>query len=146
MFWSGWREFTRDTPRHRQRPSAPADVKFLLKIRASHLGGFWWTNPMVVKMVVRPIVKLSEEAGSSRRPVHGVAANPFLYRCLRVWIKPSDRHDLRLSHLLDRIVISSTDPGHRWLRLRPGFASQGMRAILPEWPASASCTSAGGRA
>jgi hypothetical protein len=43
-------------------PRTSFDVQFSLKIRILHLGAFRWTTQMVVKMVVRPIANLSEEA------------------------------------------------------------------------------------
>jgi hypothetical protein len=42
-------------------PPTSSDVQFSLEIRILHLGVFRWTTQMVVKMVVRPIAKLSEE-------------------------------------------------------------------------------------
>jgi hypothetical protein len=48
--------------RHRGQYSVAPTI--LSKIGISHLEVFRWTNPMVVKMVVRPIAKLSEEAAA----------------------------------------------------------------------------------
>jgi hypothetical protein len=41
-------------------PRTSPDVQLSLKIRILHLGVFRWTYSMVVKMVVRPIAKLSK--------------------------------------------------------------------------------------
>ena len=43
-------------------PRPSTDVQFSLKIRILYFDVFRWTNPMVVKMVVRPIAQLSEQA------------------------------------------------------------------------------------
>jgi hypothetical protein len=48
-------------PRHRQRGhERPQTSNFLLEIRILDLDAFRWTRLMVVKMMVRPIAKLSE--------------------------------------------------------------------------------------
>ena len=57
-------------------PRTSTDVQFSLKIRILHLGVLRWTTQMVVKMVVRPIAKLSEKPSKLTRldqvqPVHG---------------------------------------------------------------------------
>jgi hypothetical protein len=61
---SGWRDLNSlplDPQTSAACPWMSPHVQISLKIRILHIGAFRWTNQMVVKMVVKPIAKLSAE-------------------------------------------------------------------------------------